>query len=174
LLKTERLVLRQLLPADGAALVTLRSNETVNQYLDRQANTTPDEAQQFINKITKSVSNNASVYWVIASKETNHLIGTICYWNIVAEEDTAEIGYELHPDFHGKGIMQEAISIVIDFGFTEMNLKTITAFLLHANIPSIKLLERNNFRPDITGKYKDDNDESLKGYVVYVLEKNNV
>ena len=104
-LTTERLVLRQLTVEDVDAIATLRNNEIVNQYLGRSKTTTVSEALQFIDKINNNISNNVSIYWVIALPENNQLIGTICLWNIIAEEDTAEIGYELHPDFHGKGIM---------------------------------------------------------------------
>ena len=101
-LTTNSLVLRQLIAADADAISVLRSNATVNQYLDRPKTTTPAEAIVFIDKITTAINNNQSLYWVIASKESNQLMGTICMWNIVAEENTAEIGYELHPDFHGR------------------------------------------------------------------------
>jgi len=170
-LNTERLALRQLTTDDAGAIASLRSNAIVNKYLERPKSTTSDEALHFIDKINRVINNNESIYWVITLKETNHLIGTICYWNIVVEEDTAEIGYELLPDFYGKGIMQEAMTAVIKFGFNTMQVKNITAFPLAANIPSIKLLERNNFKIDNSEKYKQENDEVLAGYAVYVLEK---
>ena len=168
-LNTERLVLRQLTIADTAAIVDLRNNEIVNQYLGRPKTTTTDEALIFIDKITQGINNNESMYWVIALKENNHLIGTICLWNIIAADDKAEIGYELHPDLHGKGMMQEALKAVIDFGFNEMQLKVITAFIVAANIASIRSLERNNFKVDTTGKYADA--EEMEGNFIYVLEK---
>ncbi len=168
-LKTERLVLRPLTIADADAIAALRSNETVNKYLERVKTTSAEEALLFIDKINNSISNNQSIYWVIALQENNQLIGTICFWNIVAEEDTTEIGYELLPDYHGKGIMQEAITAVINFGFSKMQIKTITAFPLATNIASIKLLEKNDFKIDTSEKYKEENDEALKGYVVYAL-----
>ena len=171
-LKTGRLILRALTVADADAIAALRSNETVNKYLERVKTTSAEEALLFIDKINNSISNNQSIYWVIALKETNQLIGTICFWNIVAEEDTTEIGYELLPDYHGMGIMQEAISAVINFGFGVMQIKTITAFLLAINIASIKLLEKNDFKIDTVEKYTEEHDEALKGYVVYVLRKN--
>jgi ribosomal-protein-alanine N-acetyltransferase len=170
LLQTERLVLRQLVPEDVNDITALRNNELVNLHLDRQTTTT-EEALLFINKIDKSISNNQSIYWVIALKENNFLIGTICYWNIVAEKDIAEIGYELHPDYHGKGIMQQAMALVINFGFNTMQLKMITAFTLPANIASVKSLEKNNFKVDTTGKFTDEFDKTTGGYAVYVLEK---
>ncbi len=126
---------------------------------------------QFIDKISTGISSNEWIYWVIALKGDNHLIGTICYWSIVAEEDTAEIGYELLPHFYGKGIMQEAVTAVIDFGFTNMQLKTITAFPLNTNTPSIKLLQKNNFKITDPLKYSHANDRALNGNVIYILEK---
>jgi ribosomal-protein-alanine N-acetyltransferase len=48
-------------------------------------------------------------------------------------------------DFQGKGIMQEAMSAVIKYGFEKMNLHSIEANVNPANESSIKLLERNDF-----------------------------
>jgi [ribosomal protein S5]-alanine N-acetyltransferase len=170
-LQTERLALRQLVLEDVNAITALRNNELVNLHLDRQKTTTTKEALLFIDKIDKGISNNQSIYWVIALKENNFLIGTICYWNIVAEKDVAEIGYELHPDYHGKGIMQQAMALVIDFGFNTMQLKMITAFTSPANIASVKSLERNNFKIVTAGKHTDELDETADGHAVYILEK---
>lgn len=167
-LTTNRLVLRQLIAADATAISALRSNATVNQYLNRPKTTTLAEAIVFIDKITTAINNNQSLYWVIASKESNQLMGTICLWNIVAEEDTAEIGYELHPDFQGKGIMLEALKAVIDFAFNTIQLKVITAFAVAENIASLKSLERSGFELDVSGKYAGQSDE---GCVIYVRKK---
>ena len=168
-LKTRRLVLRPLTIADADAIAALRSNDTVNKYLERVKKTTIEEALKFIDKITENINTNESIYWVIALQDNNQLIGTICFWNIIIEDDTAEIGYELLPDYHGKGIMQEAITAVINFGFEKMKIKTITAFLMATNIASIKLLEKNDFKLATAEKYKEEHDEALKGYVVYIL-----
>jgi ribosomal-protein-alanine N-acetyltransferase len=42
--------------------------------------------------------------------------------------------------------MGEALEKVIDFGFNKMKLRTIEAFTHNENVPSIKLLVRNNFK----------------------------
>jgi ribosomal-protein-alanine N-acetyltransferase len=56
-------------------------------------------------------------------------IGSICFWNITADEDCAEIGYDLLPLFHGQGIMQEATKAIIKYGFEGMKLNKIVADL---------------------------------------------
>lgn len=148
---TERLLLRQLNESDSEAILKIRSDEKVSQFIARQICTTIVEAKEFINKINNNISKNESMYWgiTLASKNrnefSNEVIGTICIWNISKEDYRAEIGYELLPDFHGKGIMQEALASVLDYGFRKMKLHSIEGKVDSENIASIKLLEKNNF-----------------------------
>lgn len=64
----------------------------------------------------------------------------------------AEIGYELLPDFQGKGIMQEAISKVIDFGILHIGLNSIEAYTHSKNQSSTRLLEKFNFKKNSAGE----------------------
>ena len=159
-LKTERLLLRQLQPQDAEEIFQLRSDKKVNTFLDRPIATSIDDALQFINMIITAQNNNESMMWAITLKGNPNLIGTIVYWNIVKEKDEAEVGYELLPEHHGKGIMQEALLKVIEFGFETVGLKTIVADPKAINERSVKLLEKCGFvKKDVT----DD------GYLVYEL-----
>jgi ribosomal-protein-alanine N-acetyltransferase len=142
---TERLQLRQLSAEDDKEILQLRSDDRVNQFLARDRNSTIYEARVFITKINKAISDNASMYWAITLKTDNKVIGTACLWNIQPENYRAEIGYELHPDFWGKGIMQEALPHVIGYAFETVHLHSIEADLHAGNIPSKKLLEKNGF-----------------------------
>jgi len=126
-LQTERLILRQLSMQDEKEIFLLRSDESVNKHIDRPRATSLKDAQEFIKKINDYVAANESLYWAINFKNDKKLIGTVCYWNICKAENRAEIGYELLPSFQGKGIMHEAISEVIEFGFQMMQLQTIEA-----------------------------------------------
>jgi [ribosomal protein S5]-alanine N-acetyltransferase len=163
ILTTERLILRCLEPNDAPALKTLRSNKSVNQFLDRPKSTTLRAAQRFIQNILFLINSQQSFYWGIALKENNLVIGTICYWNLNPNENQAEIGYELHPKFQGKGMMQEAVLKILEYGWNEMQLKTITAFTRFDNLKSIALLEKFNFQQII------DTKESQ--YKCYALKK---
>ena len=78
-------------------------------------------------------------------KSTKKFIGTVCFWNIVKEEDKAELGYELIYEAQGKGYMQEAVNSVIDFGFRSMKLKTMEAVIKAGNDRSVKLAEKFGF-----------------------------
>jgi ribosomal-protein-alanine N-acetyltransferase len=144
-LVTEKLSLRQLTPEDVNELFKLRSDEKVNRFLTRNPSRTIEDASAFINKINRGIRNNESMHWAITLKSDNRMIGTICLWNIQPENYRAEIGYELNPDFWGKGIMKEAIAKVIHYGFDIMKLHSLEADLDPGNFQSIMLLEKNGF-----------------------------
>jgi len=145
LLITDRLVLRQLESQDDDEIFFLRSDETVNKYLVAPIAKSIGDARDFIQKINTGVANSEWIYWAITVKNNNKLIGTICIWNIEPEENKAEIGYVLHPGLQGKGLMQEAVRTVIEYGFKQMKLQCLDAVLHPDNKRSILLLERNGF-----------------------------
>ena len=143
-LKTTRFVLRKLTQNDEAEIFILRSDEDVLKYLDIPKAESLDDARKFIDKII-SVNNNGWVYWAISFKNEPKLLGTICLWNVSRDESKADIGFTLLPDFQGKGIMQEVIPVVLEYGFREMKLGKIYGEVSPGNIKSIKLLEKFGF-----------------------------
>ncbi len=145
LIETGRLTLRQVQQSDVNGIFFLRSDKKVLKYLDREPAATIEEAALWIQKINDLEKNNNAVTWAITLKPDLTLIGTICFWNITKEHYRAEIGYALNPDHQSKGIMQEAMTAVLDYGFKIMKLHSIEANVNPNNLSSIKLLERNNF-----------------------------
>ena len=76
------------------------------------------------------------------------LIGYVGFWKWVREHFRAEVGFALLPAYWCKGIMYEALDAIIKFGFEKMNLHRIEADVNPGNIPSIKLLEKLNFKQE--------------------------
>jgi len=58
---------------------------------------------------------------------------------------TSEVSFYIRKDRQGQGIGTELLEYVIDRA-REINLKTLIAILLEPNTPSIKLLEKFNFK----------------------------
>ncbi len=155
LINTQRLLLRQVKQSDVNEIFFLRSDKKVLEYLDREPAATKEEASEWIQKINDLEKNNNAITWAITCIPHLTLIGTICFWNIQKEHYRADIGYALHPDHQGKGIMQEAITPVLEYGFKTMKLHSIEANVNPNNLSSIKLVERNNFVREayFTGNY---------------------
>ena len=144
-LRTPRCILRPLEFSDEAAVFSIRSSDEVNLYLNRKKADSPEEAREFIGKIRELVLSGETFYWAIELEEVAGLIGTILLFNINPEQRKAEIGYELLPAFQGRGIMTEVMKEVIRFGFEEMHLELIEAYLSPRNEKSIRLLQRHGF-----------------------------
>ncbi len=142
---TERLVLREVTLNDANEILFLRSDPKVLSYLDKVPAKSIDEVVDWINLVKKNKEENDGILWGIALKDDEKIIGTICYWRMEKTHYRAEIGYTLHPLQQGKGIMDEAMKAVLQYGFETMKLHSVEANVNPANNASIKLLERNGF-----------------------------
>ena len=164
ILKTDRLILRQLVNSDANEIFALRSDDTVNRYLDRKPSQSIEGAKSFIQAISENVKKNDSIYWVISLSDK--LIGTICLFDFADDNIKAEIGYELLPGYQGKGFMQEAVSAVLEFGFQHMGLNSIEAYTHSKNQNSTTLLEKFSFK-----KQSPSGNNSDKNFIVFKLSK---
>jgi ribosomal-protein-alanine N-acetyltransferase len=170
-LVTEHLNLRQIIIGDQDAVFTLRSDESVNRYIQRKKALSVEDAQEYIHIITRNIGNNEAIVWGVSLKQAPELlIGTICLWNISREKRSVEIGYELLPAYQGKGIMQEALPAVIQYGFDIIKTEIIEAVFHKDNLQSARLLEKNHFRPQAINEASSP-DESMKDMLVYILRK---
>ncbi|MBL6784925.1 MAG: GNAT family N-acetyltransferase [Rickettsiales bacterium] len=117
------------------------------------------EIQYWINLYQRRLS----VYWAIAERNSNKMIGAIGYndWN--RYNNRAEISYDLSKAYWRMGIMTKAMKVVLDYGFNTMNINRIQASTLEVNKPSWKLLKSCGFVHEGTlnhyrfhdGKYYD-------------------
>ena len=145
LIETERLRLRKISRKDVNEIFFLRSDSRVLHYLDKAPAKTKKDAYDFIKIVHDAEKNADGITWGITLKNIEKIIGTIGFWRMQKEHYRAEIGYILHPDYWGKGITQEAITVVIKYGFEVMKLHSIEANVNPDNTASIRLLEKNGF-----------------------------
>lgn len=142
---TERLILRTITEYDAIEILNIRSNVEINQFLHRNPPKNSFEALEFILNIKRKSANNEIVFLGIALQHHPKLLGTICLWNFSEDRTVAELGYELLAEYHGKGIMSEAVNCILNYGFKVLNLKKIEAFTHKNNLNSIKLLQKSKF-----------------------------
>lgn len=144
-LETERLILKEINESHVEDILRIRSNELINQYVKRNSPKTNYDALEFILSIRKRTQDKEIIFWGISYKDQKNLIGTICLWRFSEDRQTVEVGYELLPDYHKKGIMSEALKSVLNFGFNDLNLQEILAFTNHQNESSKGLLLKHKF-----------------------------
>lgn len=164
-IETQRLVLRRLNVADAKALYYIRTDPIVLRYTNMAVHQNVAETETYIKLILANEAKGEALMWAIVLKDDPKIIGTICYWNIEPENDRAEIGYILKTDLHGRGLMGEAVTAVIKYGFDVMKLDTIIADLHKKNIASVQLLKRRGFM------LQDNDDNEDENTVIYALTK---
>lgn len=77
----------------------------------------------------------------------NTLIGKVKLSNIVMGIlRSANVGYSLDKDYEGRGYMKEAVGLVLEYAFSEMELHRVEASTLIDNIKSQKVLLACNFK----------------------------
>lgn len=144
-LATERLTLRKMVMDDAPELLLMRSDERVMEFLDRPRLQSLEEARAFMQRVLTQEDNNEAITWAISLKGESRMIGNICFWQIEKENYRAEVGYMIHAEYHGMGIMTEAIRAVVHHGFRKLGFHSVQANVNPANIASIKVLEKNGF-----------------------------
>lgn len=152
-IRTERLLLRQVLPTDAEAVMKIRGNEEAMRYIPRPRAKTKQDALAVIEMLTNGIEEGKSINWAISNIENPlEIYGIMGYVNFYPELGKAEIGYMLHPDHWGKGYVPEAILEVEKFGFEQINLQSIEAKIDPRNDNSRKILQRNNYQFDRLAK----------------------
>ncbi len=145
-LTTKRLRLRQLRQSDAAAMFEILSDDEVARTFGLETFTEVEEAQLRIRSINASFRNQAAIRWGMARLEDDVLIGTcgFIYWKW--RHRHAAVGYELARPLWRQGLMTEALTAVLHYGYTHMNLHRVEALVMPENTPSINLLQKLGFQ----------------------------
>lgn len=102
------------------------------------------EAKERISRWMELYKENTFYQWSIELKENKEVIGFINLHNIDENNLSAETTYILSPRFWNKGIMTEAVSAVLEFGFEGIGLNRISADFFSGNDYSEKVMLKNN------------------------------
>lgn len=124
-------------------------NEEVVRYIPEECiPRNMERATEEIHYIMDLYNHRRSVYWAIALKKTDRLIGScgFNYWS--RDHHRAEISYDLANEYWGKGIITEAVKKVSAFGFFKMNLNRIEATVIPDNVGSIRVLEKTGYQKE--------------------------
>ena len=128
-ISSERLVLRELRMSDAQNVFNYFSKDEVTLYYDLATFTSITQAEELIKIWNIRVVEGQGLRWAITLKGSDELIGTCGFHSLSEENSRAEIGYEVTPAYWGKGIASEAVQLMLDFGFNELNLHRIEAFI---------------------------------------------
>jgi [ribosomal protein S5]-alanine N-acetyltransferase len=147
-LSTERLILRELKASDAEAVMKIRGDYEVTKYNTGEAYEFLWQAQDLIAGIAAEYSQKRELRWGITLRQEDTVIG-LCGFNYWSRRDhRASIGYDLARAHWGKGIMPEALTAVLEFGYTRMGLNRIEADTSIYNVNSQQVLRKLGFQQE--------------------------
>jgi len=170
ILKTERLILRNIREKDINHLIEGINNIKVSRYLLVVPHPyTKNDAKWWIKECAKKARQRPikDYNFSIELKSEKKLIGAVGLHNLNRFQGTAEIGYWLGENYWRQGIMYEASRAILDFAFKKLKLRRIDVSVFAENKASNSLVKKLGFRYEgtrikrckakATGKIHDEN-----------------
>lgn len=137
--------LRWLEERDVPQLFSIFSNREITRFWSWPAYEEVDQAAELLEEIQALFEKRTLFQWGVARSEDDRVIGTCTLARIDASNARAEIGFALHRDFWGRGLMREATTALVDFSFDILRLRRLEADVDPHNERSIRLLEDLGF-----------------------------
>lgn len=136
------------LSSDRLVMRTIQHDEVPHvrdlTFYEGRAATSDGAARAMLRKIERDQRAGHCVHWAIEQRDVGEIVGT-CGFYRGFPSNAGEIGYVLREEHRGKGVMTEAASLVVAFGFEVMKLDSIVAYTDPANAASIAVLARLGF-----------------------------
>lgn len=144
--RTAHYVMRPLGPEDTPEILALFGDPAVVEFMDIDPLANLDEAREVVDWARNRRAMGDGVRWSIRPAEDGPLIGT-CGFNTLETDRgrRGEIAYDLARAHWGRGVMAEVLPPLIEFGFQDLALHRLEAFVTVGNDRSARLLERQGF-----------------------------
>ena len=149
-LETNRLTMRKILPADCADMYDYSRREETSRYLLWSPHTNLRYTKKYLTHVQNAYRNENFYDFALVDKESGRMIGTCGFTSFDLQNNSAEIGYVLHPEFWGKGLAKEAVFRLMAFGFAELRLHRLSAKIMTNNTASKRVAEKCGMRHEAT------------------------
>ncbi|KNF09030.1 acetyltransferase, ribosomal protein N-acetylase [Gottschalkia purinilytica] len=155
LFESSRIVLKKMTSSYAELYHSWRNNieimQSTNPLLDVYD---LDETKEFINQVI--LGSHSSKSYIIVEKKSDTPIGITSLINIDYKNRNAECIIDIgEKDYWGKGYGTEALKLLLDYAFLEMNLHRVSLRVFSFNNNAIKLYEKLGF------KYEGSSRQSL-------------
>ncbi|WP_419419211.1 GNAT family N-acetyltransferase [Legionella sp. D16C41] len=174
-LETQRLLLRTWKDTDLAPLTCINQDPKVCRYLPSLGNC--HSTKQLIKRCIEHFNTYGFSLYAVELKETTDMIGFIGLLtpSFVAHFTPAiEIGWRLASTQWHKGYATEGAKAVLQYAFTQLNLKELVSFTAADNWPSRRVMERIGLHHNANDDFEHPNislASPLRHHVLYRLSK---
>jgi RimJ/RimL family protein N-acetyltransferase len=156
---TDRLILRDVTPADEPAMAALRMDPRMTQYNEYILSRTPEEVHAWIASTIDHNSRVPRFSWNLAIVRRED--GAILGWIGTGQADEPErgdmdFGYALLPAHWGQGYASEALHALVDWCFANFDITQVYGECNVENPRSARVMEKAGLLPDPTPGPEDE------------------
>ncbi len=138
-------ILREKKDEDATNFFNYYSDPEVNKFILCEMPRDVEEARKELHYWRNVFYQNDGIYFAIAVKDTDQLIGSIGLTTFNSYHSRIELSYDLCREYWRRGICTKAIKAVTQYGFEELSVNRIEAFTSTYNTPSKNLLLKCGF-----------------------------
>lgn len=142
-IKTARLTITDITPDDKQTYFRLYTDEELNEWWgydyrkDLGENTpTPEYFYSFMQELKAKKEE-----YSFAVRLNNEMIGELVLYNFTPDY-SAEIGFRLFKDYHGKGYAYESANALKEYAMNSLGVKCLKSRCFKVNAPSKRLIEK--------------------------------
>lgn len=163
-LKGQKINLRAIEPEDLEFLYKIENNEDFWEISHTQIPFSKFILKQYLENAHLDIYEAKQLRLIVEEKSTNNQVGMIDLFDFNPQHKRAGIGILISPDFQKNGFATEALSILINYTFTYLNLHQLYANITANNSSSISLFTKHKFEKVgikkewiySEGKFKDE------------------
>ena len=144
-LASQRLRLRPLQAADAPAVYAMYADPVTMRYWSTPPWTEARQADELIARNQVAMAAGDFLCLGLALTGDDRLIGVCTLFAFHLPSRRCEIGYMLQRDCWGQGLMHEAMSTLLNFGFSALDLNRVEADIDPRNSGSRRTLQRLGF-----------------------------
>ncbi len=172
-LETNRLVLRRYVTFDAAAMFdNWASDSEVTRFLMWQPHESLEVSQSIIEDWLKQYDDEKYYHWAIVLKENgDEPIGDIAVVQMNEEVSSVHIGYCIGKKWWHQGITSEALNVVMDFLFDEVEVNRIESRHDPRNPNSGGVMKKCGMKYEGTLRSSDWNNQGVCDACYYALLK---
>lgn len=145
-LSTNRLTLREIVASDASALLAIHGDREAMRFFGSDPISSLEQAEELVGAFAGWRQAPVSGFrWGIERNCDGRFVGTCGLFRWNKRWKSCTVGYELAQEAWGGGLMTEALTAALDWGFDGMELNRIEAQVHPQNVSSLKLLVRLGF-----------------------------
>lgn len=107
--------------------------------------TSREDTRKQLSWFAELEKNGTGIWWAVCSPDLSQFYGAAGLYFLNLAHRKAEIGCWLLPSYWGRGMMQELIAYIVDYGFNHLDLHRIEGMVESGNVNCKKAMAKMDF-----------------------------